>query len=239
MENKTVYEVVALIRGPAGTKVVLKLYRPATKKELEVTIIRGSIDIENASYVSLNDKIAEIKVYKFTEADVNAFNVLWDKAVNEVISSNAKGVVIDLRNNPGGYVSSVEYALGEFFPQNTVVFMEESKSGVRVEHKVNRNGKLLNIPVVVLVNEGSASASEIFAGAIQDLGRGKIVGTTTVGKGVEQKVLPLSDGSLLQVVFQKWLTPKGNNINKKEPITPDYIIEDLEQQNQKALELLK
>jgi carboxyl-terminal processing protease len=239
MENKTVYDVVGLIRGVAGTQVTLKLHRPSTNKDFDVTITRGTIAVDNVSFKQLPNGIAELKVYKFTEADVNAFNKLWDQAVNQVVNSNAKGVVIDLRNNPGGFVSAVEYALGEFFPKGTVVFMEESKDGVRVEHKVSRDGRLLNMPVVVLVNEGSASASEIFSGAIQDLGRGKIVGTNTVGKGVEQKLIPLSDGSLLQVVFQRWLTPKGNNISKDQPIHPDIIIEDPDAQDQKALDLLK
>lgn len=239
MENKTIFEVVGLIRGQADTQVVLKLFRATTNKDFEVTITRGNIDIDNVSYKQLENNNSEIKVYKFTEADVNAFNTLWDKSIDQVISSKAKGVVVDLRNNPGGYVSAVEYALGEFFPKGTVVFMEESKNGVRVEHKVNRDGRLLNIPLVVLVNEGSASASEIFAGAIQDLNRGKVVGMPTVGKGVEQKLIPLSDGSLLQVVFQRWLTPKGNNISKKEPIQPDFKIEDSAAQDLKALELIK
>ena len=239
MVNKTVFEAVGVIRGKAGTTVVLKIFRPSTKKEFDLEIVRGSITVDNITFQALENGLVKIKINRFTDKDVASFNAMWDKVVEQVVAAKPKGIVIDLRNNPGGYVSSVEYVLGEFLPQGSVSFMEESKDGVRVEHKVNRTGRLINVPIVVLVNQGSASASEIFTGAIQDYVRGKVVGTTTVGKGVEQKILNLSDGSMMQIVFQKWLTPKGKNINKKEPISPDIVIEEAVDQDSKAVELLK
>jgi len=238
MTNKSVFDVVTLIRGDAGTQVELKIWRQSTQKEFSVTITRSKIDIDNIEFSKINDSIGKITIRKFTEADVNSFNLMWDKVVGQVQESGVKKIIIDLRNNPGGYVSSVEYVLEDFIPSGSVIFIEESKGAVRIEHKVNRLGRFLNIPIVVLVNEGSASASEIFTGAIQDYARGNVIGMKTVGKGVEQKLLNLSDGSLLQVVFQKWLTPKGKNITKKEPITPDIEIEEYKEQDSKALEVL-
>ena len=238
MENKTVFEVVALIRGTEGTTVELKIWRESTLKEFSVSIIRAQIIVDNIEFEKLDSNVGMLTIHKFTEEDVNSFNQLWDTVVKEIQDSNVKKLIVDLRNNPGGYVASVEYMLGDFIPKNSVIFIEENKGGLKVEHKVERTGRFLDIPIVVLVNEGSASASEIFAGAIQDYSRGQIIGAKTVGKGVEQKVLSLSDGSILQVVFQKWLTPKGRNISKTEPITPDVIEEDSTKQEAKALELL-
>ena len=238
MENKTVFEVVALIRGTEGTSVELKIWRQSTQKEFVISVTRAKIVVDNIEFKKLDSNVGMLTVHKFTEQDVNAFNQLWDTVAKEIQDSGVKKLIIDLRNNPGGYVSSVEYMLGDFISKDKIIFIEENKGGIKVEHKVERTGRFLNIPIVVLVNEGSASASEIFTGAIQDYARGKVIGTKTVGKGVEQKVLTLSDGSILQVVFQKWLTPTGRNITKTEPITPDIIEEDYKTQESKALELI-
>lgn len=238
VQKKSVYEVVALIRGEAGTTVNLVVYRPSDMQEHEISIVRESIDIDNISIEKLDNGIIKIKILRFTESDLATFYSLWDEVVEGVLSEDPKGIVLDLRNNPGGYVSGVEYVLSEFLPKGQLLFMEESKNGLRVEHNVTREGNLLDIPMVVLVNQGSASASEIFAGAVQDTSRAKVVGMQTVGKGVEQKLLNLSDGSMLQVVFQKWLTPSGKHISKTEPIQPDFEIDDSKEQDAKALELL-
>lgn len=238
VSNKSVYEVVGLIRGKAGTQVVLNIYRPAKQEEKEIPITRAAINIDNIEVTDLGSGIVKIKILRFTESDVASFYKLWDKAVSDALAKNPKGIVIDLRNNPGGYVSAVEYVLGDFISKGKIVFIEESRTGGKVEYKVSRDGRLLDIPISVLVNQGSASASEIFSGAIQDHARGKVVGMPTVGKGVEQKLITLSDQALLQVVFQKWLTPNGKNITKDEPIKPDFEIEDQAAQDQKAMELL-
>ncbi|HRO65297.1 MAG TPA: S41 family peptidase, partial [Candidatus Dojkabacteria bacterium] len=158
--------------------------------------------------------------------------------INQIIKDDPKGLIVDLRNNPGGFVDAVRYSVGEFLPKGAIVFQEEDRSGRKSQYKVNRDGKLLDIPMIVIVNEGSASSSEIFAGAMQDNDRAQVVGTKTVGKGVEQKLINLSDGSMLQIVFQKWLTPSGRNITEDEPITPNHEVEDNEEQEKKALELL-
>jgi carboxyl-terminal processing protease len=239
MKGKSVVEVAKNIRGDANSKVTITFYRASENLTKDIEIIRKVIDLESLEIEDLGDGIMRLKVYQFTDASVEAFNREWDSKINEIVRQNPKGLVIDLRNNPGGFVDAVRHATGEFLPKGTLVFQEENKSGNRLEYKVNRDGKLKDVPVVVLVNEGSASASEIFAGAIQDNDRGVIVGAKTVGKGVEQKLVNLSDGSMLQIVFQKWLTPKGRQISKDEPITPDVLLTETEAQEPKAIEILK
>jgi carboxyl-terminal processing protease len=236
--NKSVYEVVSKIRGEAGSTVKLNIFRESDQQELELSITRAKIDIDNIALQDLGNGFYKIKIYKFTENSVEDFNRIWDSIVEGLVSKNPKGIIIDLRNNPGGYVSAVEHVLGEFLNKDQIALIEESKNGVRVEHKIDRVGRLLNVPLIVMVNGGSASASEIFAGAIQDYARGKIIGQKTVGKGVEQKLLNLSDGSMLQVVFQRWLTPLGKNISKDDPIQPDIVLEETDLTDAKALELL-
>jgi carboxyl-terminal processing protease len=239
MQKLSVYEVASKIRGKAGTDVKLTIFRPSTNKQLELSITRQKINIDNVTVSKIEDGIYKIKIFKFTEESVEVFNQEWDKAVIEVKANNAKGVVIDLRNNPGGYVNSVEYVLGDLLKNGTLIFSEQDRDGNKVDHKVTRDGRLVNMPIVVLVNQGSASASEIFSGAIQDNGRGAIIGMQTVGKGVEQRLIPLSDGSTLQMVFQRWLTPDGKNISPESPIKPDTSIDDYDKQDQEALAQLK
>lgn len=235
----TVGEVAEKIRGKAGTKVKIALYRPSTEKSYEVDITRDKIDVDNISFKELDNDIVEIRISQFTEESVDAFNRQWDRVVEQVLATNPKGIIVDLRYNPGGYVSSVEYATAEFLEKGDVIFMEENKAGKRTISEVNRKGRLKDVPVVVIVNSGSASASEIFAGAMQDHKRATIIGMPTVGKGVEQKIIDtFPDGSTLQVVFQRWLTPSGKNISHEDPIQPDILLETYEEQNKKAIELL-
>lgn len=239
VQGKTPVEVATLIRGEAKTKVSITYYRPSTNKTVDIDIVREVINLNILETEKLEDGVILFKVYQFTDESVESFEKKWDEKISEIVNENPKGLIIDLRNNPGGFVDAVRYSLGEFLPNRTIVFMEEDKQGRRTEYSVQRSGRLLDIPLVILVNEGSASASEIFAGAMQDSGRAKVIGAKTVGKGVEQKLIDLSDGSMLQVVFQKWLTPKGRNISPEEPITPDILQENSEKQVQEAIKLLR
>lgn len=238
MQGKSVIEVAQNIRGEANSKVLITYYRPSNNETKDVEIIRQKIDLKNIEVVDLENGIKMLKVYQFTEADVETFNREWDANIDQILKDNPKGLIVDLRNNPGGFVDAVRYSVGEFLPKGSIVFQEEDRAGRKTQYKVNREGRLLEIPMVVIVNEGSASSSEIFAGAMQDNDRALVVGTKTVGKGVEQKLINLSDGSMLQIVFQKWLTPKGRHINEDEPITPNHEVEDSEEQEKKALEII-
>ena len=247
MRNKSAAYVASKIRGTAGTTVKLKVFKISSQREEEFEIKREKIDLDNVTFKDLGNGYVEIKIIKFTEENVAAFNQQWDSVIQSVLSKNPKGIVIDLRNNPGGYVDSAKYSVSEFLEKGKTILSEENRDGDRTVHKVERTGLLKNIPIVVLVNEGTASASEIFAGALQDNGRAKVVGMKTVGKGVEQRIVELDDGSSIHVVFRKWLTPNEKNISKDSPIVPDYEVDysmedfnkGLDPQLEKGLELIK
>lgn len=246
-------EVVATkIRGKAGTEVQIKAYRQSSGELLDFKITRAKIDLENITYEDLGEGIYKINIIKFTEGEegslsgAEVFNRNWKKIVDEISTKTPKGIIVDLRNNPGGYVDSVRYVAEEFLTEGQVVMKEQKKDETPVEYKDNRAGKFEQVKLIVLVNEGSASASEILAGGLQDNKRAQIIGKPTVGKGVEQNVIQLDDGALLMLVFKKWLTPAGRQISEQTPIKPDFEIEyeqaskpNVDLQLQKALELVK
>ncbi len=241
-------EVASKVRGKAGSLVKVEVVRPSKADTLSFDITREQIDIDNISYEKLDNGIYKINIFQFVDVTPEALNKSWDKIVSEIsLDSNLKGIVVDLRNNPGGYVYSVRYILEEFFQNGTILMKEKEKNTSETIYKDNRAGKFESIPLSVIVNEGSASASEIFSAAVQDNNRGSIVGTKTVGKGVEQQALELSDGSMLIVVFQQWLTPTGRNITEEDPITPNFEVEFTEDdfknledpQLDKALEVIQ
>jgi carboxyl-terminal processing protease len=219
-------EVATLIRGKAGTEVKLTLFREKDGASSVITVAREKIDLQNMEWKMLDNGVALISIYKFSEDTVANFNRNWDKLVNDVRANSPKSVIIDMRNNPGGYVDSVKYVAEEFLKTDQVIFMEETKTGRQLVAVDSRTGSFENLPLTVIVNEGSASAAEILSAAIQDNNRGEIVGQKTVGKGVEQKLINLRDGSLLVMVFRKWLTPAGRNISEETPITPNHIVQD-------------
>lgn len=238
----TLPEAVDLIRGPAGTKVKLLLSREGVDKSFEKEIERAQINIKsvevNYSQTSRGE-VAVIKVSRFGEKTDRE----WDLAVSEVAVKNIKGIVVDMRNNPGGLLDSSIHVASEFM-KGTIV-KEQFSDGRIVGRSHDHEGKLLKTPLVVIVNSGSASASEIFAGAIKDARRAKIVGEKTFGKGTVQEPVELSGGSALHVTVAKWLTPNGKSIDG-DGISPDIAVEttstDREQkkdpQLEKALELI-
>jgi carboxyl-terminal processing protease len=236
-------EAVDLIRGPAGSRVKLVLQHENADKTFEVEIERAKIDVKSVEIDFVDGRggqVAIIKVSRFGDKTDSE----WDSAVSQILQKGVRGVVVDMRNNPGGLLSSSVHLASEFI-KGTVVkqeFADGSLGSIAVDH----TGKLLTLPVAVLVNGGSASASEIFAGAIQDGRRGKIVGEKTFGKGTVQDVVDFAGGSGLHVTIAKWLTPKGTSINGT-GITPDVIIEqtqedidaDFDPQLDQALELVQ
>ncbi len=245
--------VASRIRGEQGTEVVLGIYRVSEKaseqtEELEVKITRSAIEIDNVSWKKQNDNTVIIEIVQFSDASAQDFNNSWDKVVAEIEEQmpNLENVIVDLRGNPGGYVYSVRYVLEDFLEEGQILMKERSKSKSEIEYTDKRDGAFEDEKLVVLVNEGSASASEIFASAVQDHDRGEVVGERTVGKGVEQEMIQLPDGSLLLLVFQEWLTPNGNRITEESPIIPDYEVEyilenfktETDPQLDKALELI-
>ena len=220
----TLPEAVELIRGPAGSKVTLILLRGDSEEPLEIEVSRKSIDVPSVilSFVGENESIAHLRVLKFS----GETNGGWETAVGEILKrSNLAGIVLDVRNNPGGFLQGSVDTASEFLRNQSVVVIEEDANGQRTEFKVNRLGRFINTPVIVLVNQGSASASEILAGALRDVRGIKLVGETTFGKGTIQEPLQLDGGSGLHITAARWLTPKGVWVNEV-GLEPDILVED-------------
>jgi len=205
----SIEKAIMKIRGPEGEKVVLTIYREGEKKPIEITIVRDKIILESVEW-EMKDDVAFITISQFGTDAATEFQ----EAVNEILLQNPRGVIIDLRNDGGGLLDVCLKIATEFFDQKTIVKTKGRKFGDSGDIMSGRDGAFLDMPVVVLVNRGSASASEIFAGAIQDHARGLVLGETTFGKGSVQNVIPLGDGSSLKVTIAEWLTPNGRSINK-------------------------
>ncbi len=211
-------EVVSRMKGVEGTIVRVAVIREGETDPIEFTIERQQIKVPTIEYKMLADKIGYIMITEFDEITVKQFA----EAVDELEKNGMKGLVVDVRNNPGGLLDSVVKILDRLLPKGLIVYTED-KYGRRVEEDAKYDDKL-GVPLAVLINGNSASASEIFAGAIQDYKIGTIVGTTSFGKGIVQKVIPLSDGTAIKLTISKYFTPKGRNIHGT-GIVPDVEID--------------
>lgn len=212
-------EAVNKIRGEKGTPVKLTIYRDGFDAPKEIEITRGKILVSSVRTTMRDDGVFVIKVTSFND-DTKA---KFDSAVAEIIKSEPKGIILDLRNNPGGYLDTAIEMASEWVEDGPVViekFSEDNKN----EYAARGRARLKEYPTAVLVNQGSASASEIVSGALQDYGKAKIIGMQTFGKGSVQTLENLSDGSSLKITVAKWLTPKGRSINE-EGITPDIEVD--------------
>ncbi len=236
--DMTLPEAVDLIRGNPGTKVTLTLMHENDDKPYVKEIERAQITVKSVEVEyrdSKKGKIVVIHVSRFGDTTDSE----WDSAVSDALSNKVYGVVVDMRNNPGGLLESGIHVASEFV--GGTIVKQETSDGTVTSLGADHTGKLLSVPLSVLVNGGSASAAEIFAGAIKDNSRGKLVGEKTFGKGSVQDVVPFAGGSSLHVTFAKWLTPNGTSIHEV-GITPDVIIEakaddKSDTQLDKALEL--
>ncbi len=207
---------VALVKGEKGTQVGLKIVRDGATSDY--TVVRDEIEVQTVNYAITEDNIGYISVSQFENVTAKQFKA----AIEDLKSEGAKGIIIDIRNNPGGLLTTVISMLKDILPNGLIVYTED-KDGNRKEYSDNDNEEL-DMPLAVLVNGNSASASEIFAGAIQDYGKGVIVGTQTFGKGIVQTVKPLTDGSAIKFTIAKYFTPKGQDIHGK-GVTPDLVVE--------------
>lgn len=237
--------LVTKIKGESGSKVNLRVYRASVENTYTVEVERAKIDFPNVTYTQMANGVVKINIYRFSEdADtpqkaIAELNTTWDEVTKNVAALNPKGVIVDLRGNPGGYVQSVQYFLEDFLPNNSVIMREKTKKGKEESFLDTRTGSLEGVPLVVWVDSSSASASEIFAGAIQDNDRGTVLGKNTFGKGVEQILLDLDDGAQMLLVYKYWLTSGGRQISKESPIVPDEIIEVEDNLLQRSYELLR
>lgn len=212
-------DAVVKIRGPKGEKVVLEILRDGERKPIEITIVRDSIVVKSLEW-EMRDGIAVLEISQFGTDLVKDFNA----AVSEIILENPKGIIIDLRNNGGGLLDACIDFANEFFSSQVIVKTKGRKLSNSENFVSSEGGSFLDLPMVVLVNKGSASASEIFAGAVLDNKRGVVLGETTFGKGSVQNVIPLSNGASIKVTIAEWLTPDGNSIHET-GIDPDESIE--------------
>jgi len=229
------------VLGPAGTDVTLTIQRGEENEILEFTITRATIDLPSVEGEMLENNIAYIAISTFGE---NTTDLLED-TLKELLENDPRGLILDLRYNTGGYLVTAIEVISQFIPEGIVMYEVEG-DGSETVYEALPGGLATEIPLVVLVNEGSASASEITAGAIQDLGRGVLVGVTTYGKGSVQNWIPLNnDQGAVRVTIARWLTPNHRQIHKV-GLTPDHIVEmtdaDYEAGNDpqldKAIELL-
>lgn len=236
-------EVASMIRGEDGTKVNLTLIRDG--EEIEEEITRGKVELTTVAYQMLEDKIGYIEISEFSNNTEEQFS----DAVSDLESQGMEKLIIDLRNNGGGVVNGCAEIMDDVLPEGMTLYMED-KNGQRQEFTSDEENQI-NLPLAVLVNGNSASASEIFTAAIKDFEWGTIIGTTTYGKGVFQSVVPLDDGCAIKVTVGKFYSPKGNNYNGV-GIEPDIELEyenlagddaeysiDTDNQIQKAIEVLK
>ncbi|MDO8474551.1 MAG: S41 family peptidase [bacterium] len=241
-DGMSVEKAVSLIRGPKGTSVTLTVFREGWEETKEISIVRDVIIIPSLEW-ELKGDVAYIKLFQFSEKAGRDFR----KASQEIIASAAKSIVLDVRNNPGGFLDiSVDIA-GWFLERGSVVVTEELKDAAEQRvHEARGTAGLISYPTVVLINEGSASASEILAGALRDNRGILLIGAQSFGKGSVQEIQNLRDNSSLKVTVAKWLTPKGSVIQDV-GLKPDIEVEntsededkDLDPQLDKALEVVK
>ncbi len=229
----TLPEAVRLIRGPRGTAVKLTLLHQGEEEPYEVSIVRATIIIPSVELDFPKENIAHLKLTRFGDRTTDE----WDKAVSEIVSHQptVKGVILDLRNNPGGYLSGSVFIASEFLSSGVVV-QQEDANGFREGYSVDRVGKITQQQLVVLVNQGSASASEIVAGALQERGRAIIVGEETFGKGTIQEAENLPGGAGLHITTARWLLPSGKSIDKNGVIPDNQIVDDLETEKDEQLQ---
>lgn len=239
----TLDEAIDLIRGPKGTEVTLTIYREEWATTKEIKLVRELIEIPSLKWEIKDENIAYLKLYQFHEKASFDFQ----EAAIEILNSPAQKIILDLRNNPGGYLEVAQDIAGWFLKRGEVVVIEDFGEGKEQKiYQAQGNAVFRDYPIVILINKGSASASEILAGALRD-GRGiKIIGEKSFGKGSVQELERLEEGSSLKITVAKWLTPKGELIADKglEPdikveMTEEDYEEDRDPQLDKAIEIIK
>jgi len=239
----SVDEAVNLIRGPKGTEVTLTIYREEWGEARDIKIVRSVIDVPSNKLEIRDDGIAYLRIYHFSE------NAAYDfrEAAIKILESNSQKIILDLRDNPGGYLEVAQDIAGWFLERGQVVTVEDFGEGKEQnKYLAEGNAKLVSYPVVVLINKGSASGSEILAGALRDDRGVKLIGETSFGKGSVQELEKLRGGSSLKITIAKWLTPNGDLITGKglEPdvkveLTTEDAVANRDPQLDKAIEILK
>ena len=238
----SVDQAVDKIRGKKGTNVTLTIFRSGEEKTQDITLMRDTIEIKSVKWEMKGNNIAYIKINKFGEETAKEFN----EVANQLVLAKAKGIILDLRNNPGGFLDRSVDVASRLMAKGRVVVLEEDSAGEKTQLVTNGRDNLSNLPVVVLLNEGSASASEILAGALRDNRQVEIVGKKSFGKGSVQELISLPDGSSVKISVAKWMTPNGDSITEK-GISPTVEVEltsedfnnNRDPQLEKAMEIIQ
>ncbi|MBI5894365.1 MAG: S41 family peptidase [Deltaproteobacteria bacterium] len=216
-------EAVKLMRGPKGTKVTIHIMREGFKEPKPFEIIREIIEVKSVKFKTLEDGIGYIRITQFQERTGSDLENALDKIGSR--KENFKGLILDLRNNPGGLLNQAVEVSDKFLTSGMIVYTKGRVAGQEMKFEARGDGTQPNYPMIVIVNSGSASASEIVAGALQDHKRAVVLGIQTFGKGSVQTIIPLSDGSALRLTTSKYYTPSGRSIQAK-GIEPDIVVED-------------
>ncbi|KPJ71284.1 hypothetical protein AMJ50_02650 [Parcubacteria bacterium DG_74_3] len=239
----TIDEAVNLIRGTKGTRVILTIYREEWAQSKEISILRDIIEIPSIKWQLIEGDIAYVQLYHFSEKASLDFN----RAAIEMLNSPVQKIILDLRNNPGGYLEIAQDIAGYFLERGKVVVIEDfGEKKAQRQYLVNGSAIFVEYPLVILINEGSASGSEILAGALRDQRGVLLIGEKSFGKGSVQELTKLREGSSLKITVANWLTPKGELINDR-GLTPDIEVEiteedyekDRDPQLDKAIEIVK
>ncbi|MBF0567288.1 MAG: S41 family peptidase [Nitrospirae bacterium] len=218
-EKMTLYDAVSKMRGAKGSKVTVTIMREDWKEPRDFTLVRDTIKVKSVKYKVINEDVGYVKVNQFQEKTVSDL----EKALAALKEKKVTSLLLDLRNDPGGLLQGAVGVAEQFLPPDKLVVYIKDRTGEKKEFFTEGDGKYEKLPMVVMVNEGSASASEIVAGALKDWNRAIVLGTTTFGKGSVQSVLPLSDGSGLRLTTARYYTPKGTSIQNT-GITPDIVV---------------
>ncbi len=222
-KDMTLNDAVQRMRGAAGGKVILTIQREGEQAPLVFSLVRERIKIESVRFKMLEDGIGYVRISQFQEQTAKDLA----KALNKLKDEKRQSLIVDLRNNPGGLLTSAVEVTEQFIESGKLVVFIKGRDGKKDEYFSDDRSEHEDFPMIVLVNEGSASASEIVAGALQDWGRSMVLGAQSFGKGSVQTILPLSDGAGLRLTTAKYYTPKGRSI-QNEGITPDVVVKPLQ-----------
>ncbi len=230
--------IVSKIKGKEGTRVEIEVYRSSEDAYVTLDVERRKIEVQMVEHEMLADQIGYVRISEFEELTADQF----DEAISDLTGQGMKGLVIDLRNNPGGLVNSCVDVIDRILPSDQLVVYTVDKNGDKEEEKTS-DDETVDVPIVVLMNGESASASEIMGGCLQDYGRAKLVGTQSFGKGIVQYIIPLGDGSAMKLTAAEYFTPKDRNIHGS-GLTPDIEVEpgedkETDVQLDKAVEVVK
>jgi len=231
-KNLTLMESVKRLRGPKGSKVTIMIMREGFTKPQEFTLVRDVIPVRSVRYEILEKQYGYIRVTQFQEKTDNEFEKAM-KALEEENKGSIKGLILDLRNNPGGLLDQAVKVTDRFIESGLIVSVEGRREDQKIKSYARHEGTISPYPLIVLINGGSASGAEIVAGAIQDHGRGILVGTQSFGKGSVQTIFPLKDGSGLRLTTARYFTPNGRSIQAK-GIVPDIIVKPLPLEEEKV-----